>query len=208
MNNYWTYWQIFSVLKRFFLSRWWDILADDEAIWSYLNLAMQDLYNTDSAIFRHVVEDIVWVVEWEFTKFTTQLPIHKIQKCYRYSDSWELISDEEKRLIPRFTLTKAKNECVFSWKEITTFKEIKKIRVIYLRDFIPVTSVNKWDLCEIPFRYIPWLIKLAYDWWSPINLMSWESSTTDFFSHWMNRIDKINKDDWLTDYMEVNPYTT
>jgi len=205
MNNYWTYGQIFSVLKRFFLSRWWDILADDEAIWSYLNLAIQDLYNLDSSIYRHVVEDIEWEVNWAYTIFKTQLPIHKLQKCFKYDESGFLVSDENKRLLPRLMLGNNKNECTFSWNEITTFNNIKKIRVMYLRDFVPVTSTDKWKICELPFRYIPWLIKLAYDWGSPINLMSWETSTTDFFSHWMNRLNTINDADWLTDYMEVNP---
>jgi hypothetical protein len=41
------------------------------------------------------------------------------------------------------------------------------------------------------------------DWAAPINLMSSESSTVDFYTHWITRNNKIRDNDSLTDYLEI-----
>jgi hypothetical protein len=44
-----------------------------------------------------------------------------------------------------------------------------------------------------------------YDWAAPINLMAWEALNTDFFSHWVTRVNQLRDDDALTDFQNLNP---
>lgn len=197
-----TYWEALAHLKRWNMSRWWDILTDDDALIDSLNFAIQDMYNLDSSTFRHKVEDLVWVQDWKNTKFTTTFSIHKIQKCYVISD--EYISAVE--ITPTlFWLTNSPEYCMFEWKQILTHETIKKIRVVYLMDYEPVWKNDMSKEIPLPYRYIPSMIKMAFDWTAPINLMAWETATTDFYSHWMNRLNTLKQDDSLTDYMNVLP---
>lgn len=208
MNNQMTYWQLFSILKRWFISRWWDILCDDQWLMDYLNLAMQDLYNEDNSTWRHITEELTWVLtnDWKYYKYNTQLPIFKIQKCYPFIYWNEISFEENSNLQPTLFPIKNWRECKFSWNEIITNTETTKIVVTYLSDYVPATLADKSKLVPIPFRYIPSILKLAFDWAAPINLMASETQTTDFYSHWITRLNKININDSLTDYGDASPW--
>ena len=54
------------------------------------------------------------------------------------------------------------------------------------------------DTIPLPQRYIPALIKLVYDWAAPISMLAGETATTDFFSHAMQRMEKLVNNDSLT----------
>jgi len=47
----------------------------------------------------------------------------------------------------------------------------------------------------LPDKFIPALIKLTYDWASPINLMQSEAQANDFFSHAANRLNQLKQID-------------
>lgn len=204
MNNTMTYTQLFAILKRWFMSRWWDILCDNQWLIDYINLAIQDLYNEDNSTWRHITEDLVWVANWEHMKFTTRLPIFKIQKCFPYNNDY-ISYEENTHIIPTLFAIKDRRQCKFSGYEILTHKDVTKISVTYLHDYVPVSLVNMSEIVPVPFRYIPAILKMAFDWAAPINLMAWEVQTTDFYSHWITRLNKINMNDSLTDYMDVSP---
>lgn len=205
MTNWWTYWQLFSILKRWFISRWWDILCDDQWLMDYINLAILDVYNEDNASWRYVTETLEWVENWKYNKYITQYPIHKIQKCYPYVNDNEINYDETQDIKPTLFWIKDAKHCKFWWNEILTHKDVKKIEVTYLKDYVPATLAQKSELIPVPFRYIPVIITMAMDRAAPINLMSSESVTTDFFSRAITRNNKIKENDSLTDYIDVNP---
>lgn len=201
-----TYWELFSYLKMWFMSRWWDILADDNAIMNYINLTIQDIYNEDNATFRHKIEDLTWVQNWSYRKYTTTFNIHKVQKCFPFvywSD--EVNYNENNKLRPSLFWISNEKLFTFEWKEILTHESVTKIRVIYLVDYEWATLVDKNKPIPVPNRYLPSLFKLAFDWAAPINLMSDEAQATDFYSHWITRLNKITQNDWLTDYIDANP---
>lgn len=203
--NPWTYWQLFNVLKQWFMSRWWDILANDDALLWYLNLALQDIYNSDSATWMHIYEILNGVVNWNFTKYETQFPIRKIQKCYPYLTNTECNYEENQSIVPSLFPIKNERQLRFSWKEILTHNRLNKIEIIYIKDFVPITTQDFEKNIEIPFRYIPALMKLCFDWAAPVNLMSWETQTFDFFSHYSNRNKELKDTDSVTDYLQVTP---
>lgn len=197
-----TYWEAMAHLKRWNMSKWWDILTNDDALIDYLNFAIQDIYNKDSSTFRHVVEDLVWVSDWNNMKYDTTFAIHKIQKCFVIEN--DNITGLE--LTPTlFWLTTDPTFCMFEWNQILTHISVKKLRVVYLRDYEPASKQDTSLYIPLPYRYIPAMMKLAFDWAAPVNLMAWEVATTDFYSHWINRINELKQDDWLTDYINVTP---
>ena len=199
-----TYWEAFAHLKRWFMSRWWDILADDNAIMDYLNFAIQDVYNEDNATWRHKTERLVGVENGNYTKYTTIYPIHKIQECFRSYRTWQEINyADNDNLTPTLFAIKNTNEIKFEWNEILSHKDVKEIEVTYIMDYVPATTADKTKVIPLPYRYIPALMKLAFDWAAPINLMAGETATTDFFSHAATRIKKIADNDSLTDYIDV-----
>jgi len=197
-----TYWEALAHLRRWNMSRWWDILTNDDALIDCLNFAIQDIFIQDSSTFRHIVEDLVWVSDWKNMKYNTTFAIHKIQKCFVIN--WDTITWTE--LSPTlFWLTNDPSYCMFEWKQILTHSTINKIRVVYLRDYEPVWKNDTSKKIPLPFRYIPAMMKMAFDWAAPINLMAWETSTTDFYSHWVNRLNTLKQDDSLSDYINVIP---
>lgn len=205
MNNTWTYSQLFSVLKRWFVSRWWDIICDDQWLMDYINLAIQDIYNEDNSTWRHITEDIIWVADWEYYKYKTTLPIHKIQKCHPYVNSYEVTYEENQDIRPTLFKLHDRRDCKFDYDTITTTKDVKRIIVTYLVDYVPVTLADLSKPVPIPFRYMSVVLKMAFDWAAPINLMAWEVQTTDFYSHWITRLNKIKDNDSLSDYIDWSP---
>lgn len=204
MNNTWTYWQLFWMVKLWFISRWWDILSDDQTIMNYINLAIQDLYNEDNSTWRYQIEELNWISNWSTTKYITTFPIHKLQKCNPYYLE-QINTDENKDLIPTLFWINNLRDVMFNWNEILTHSNITKIRVIYLRDYEFVSLQDITKSLPLPNRYIPALLKLIFDWWAPINLLAWETQMVDFYSHWITRSNKLASNDSLTDFMDVNP---
>ena len=171
----------------------------------YINLSIQDLYNEDNSTWRHIEETITtYTTEWDYNIFKTQLPIYKIQKCYNVV-YWHSITQENVNLQPTLFHIDSYDKIKFSWNEIITHKDIKSINVIYLNDYVMASLEDESKTLPLPDRYVPALLKLTYDWASPINLMSWETSAVDFYSHWITRLNKLWINDSLSDYWDVNP---
>lgn len=198
-----TYWQLFSILKRWFMSRWWDILCDDQWLMDYINLAIQDIYNEDNSTWRHQTETLVWTLNWDHYKYETTFPIHKIQEAYQYNSNWQISYIKDYKLTPTLKSIKKCKDIKFAWKEIISHKEVNKIEVTYLMDYVPAAINEKNKPLPFPYRYVPVVLKFAMDWAAPINLMSSESSTVDFYTHWITRNNKIRDNDSLTDYLEI-----
>jgi len=192
-----TYSQLISYTRPFFLSRGWDSLATLDRMMFYANAALQDVYNSDNSTFRHKTETITWVLDGDNMKFTTAYPIFKVQHAKDQDDA---------KLTP--TLFDRKEcEISFEWNVILGDPTVTEITVVYLIDYIWASypaDLTKW--ISVPNRYIPAVIKMMYDWASPINLMSSESATTDFFSHWITRMNKLADNDSLSDYPDINPW--
>ena len=74
-----------------------------------------------------------------------------------------------------------------------------QIDVSYIKDYKWATyDVDMPTPIPLPDKFIPALIKLTYDWASPINLMQSEAQANDFFSHAANRLNQLKQIDWVT----------
>lgn len=192
-----TYWDVLTHLSMWFMSRWGDLIASPENKFFYINLSLQDIYNEDSATFTWVTEELEWVKNpsWKYI-FTTQFPIRKIQKIF---------AENGTELRPTLLSWDDCDKVKFEWKQIIS-PQYDKIKVTYIKDYewanYPQDLVKPIPL---PNRYLPVLYKLAPDWAWPINLMASESATYDSFWHAMVRLNKLVEQDWLTDYIQVNP---
>lgn len=199
-----TYWDLFWHMQRWFATRWWNMLADNNALMDYCNFTIQDIYNEDNATFLYVTEELTWVVWATTTEFTTTNTIRKIQSCEEVLDNWQLWNVLTPTL---FWLKRCSMwNMIFNWTKIYTDKSVTKIYVTYIKEYVWV-AYPAWLTVEVPLprRYIPSLLKLSYDWASPINLMAWESQLIDFYSHWINRLNKLVQEDSLTDYINARP---
>lgn len=202
-----TYWELFSQLKTWFISRWGDILADDNSIMNYINFAIQDIYNQDSSTFRHKTERIVWVPNWNYNSYTTVHNIYKVQQCFWVPpwNNWYVDYWDNRNLIPTLFQIKDPSQIRFEWNIILSHIDVKEIEVTYLMDYEPIALNELTKPIPLPYRYIPAVMKLAFDWAAPVNLLSWETAQVDFYSHWMNRINTLSANDSVTDYIDVRP---
>ena len=130
-NNEFTYWDVFKHLRMWFMSRWWDALADNETIMDYVNLTVQDIYNTDSATFLHVNEELTWVLNWNKMVFTTTFPIRKVQECFEVDVHWNISCDS---MHPTLFNIKWRDEFRFEWNNIITDKS--KVVCCFIRILI------------------------------------------------------------------------
>lgn len=198
-----TYNELISYAKPFFLSRWGDILADTERMLFYANTSIQDVYNSDNGTFTYVNETLTWIPDGTRMKFTTSFNIRKIQKVRWITESWWKTD-----LIPTLFFTDCKNHIQFStWNNnVLTDSDFVKLEIIYIKEYKWATMEELQTTIQVPLRYTPAVIKFMYDWAAPINLMAWESISTDFYSHWVNRLNQLKDDDSVTDFPDINPY--
>ena len=196
-----TYAWVMSHLDKWFMSRWWDLIASKENKMDYINLAIQDIYNEDNATFTYETETLTWTLNGNNNSFTTTFWIRKIQKAFYVDSQWNIWIEIKPTLFP----IKWECELKFEWKQILTHKEIDKIIVVYIKEYeFAKYPEDLNNIIPIPNRYLPALLKLAFDWASPINLMKDEIANVDFYGHWMTRLNKLVQEDWLTEYLDVS----
>lgn len=202
-NNEFTYWSVFRHLRLWFMSRWWDALASNETIMDYINLTIQDIYNQDSATFLYVTEELEWtIINWKKV-FTTTFPIRKVNELLEIDIHWNLSCD---KLTPTLFALKSRWEFKFDWYQIITDASINKISVTYVKDYeYAIYPEDMVTPIPLPKRYLPALLKLSYDWSSPINLMDWEMTNVDMYWHWRTRLKELADMDSVTDFMDVTP---
>jgi len=198
-----TYWQLISMVQPFFLSRWWDDFASPERVMFYTNCALQDAYNIDAATFTYKTE--LWLtptISWDTNEFELSFNINKAQDVIWYYASWSSV-----QLTPTLMFIKSYADFKFQvWEnKIITHQDIVKIDIVYTMDYKWAShQTDSTSVIQVPNKYIPAVIKMIMDWASPVNLMSWEWSTVDFFSHAMTRFNKLAETDYQTDYIKLN----
>ena len=68
--------------------------------------------------------------------------------------------------------------------------------ISYNRDYKFVTeSTEDSTIVPIPDRYVPALVKMVYDWASPISVLVGETDNPDFFAHAQTRLEQLKIDD-------------
>lgn len=172
---------------------------------TYFNMAIQDMYNMDDATFTYENELINMVKNWNDWNWHTAYEIKKIEETY--DQNW-------KSFIPTLFNFKEDDEIRWRWNTIivpgkilmeywvTEWKNVndnlQHLNVTYIKDYTWRTVNDMTDTIPLPQRYIPALIKLVYDWAAPISMLAGETATTDFFSHAMQRMEKLVNNDSLT----------
>lgn len=77
--------------------------------------------------------------------------------------------------------------------------DVTKLTFHYICDYEFVDEESeKSRLIPLPSSYIPALVKLTYDWASPISLLVGETDNPDFFAHAENRLARLRNTDGMT----------
>ena len=185
------------------MSRGWDVLAEPQNIMDYINLTIQDIYNQDSATFLWKTEELEWTLNWNYMVYQTNFPMRKVQELIPLTSDWTFYCD---KLTPTLFAIKDQSEFKFDWNQIITDKSVTKISVTYVMDYeFALYPDDMTKTVPLPKRYLPSLLKLAYDWASPINLLDWEMQNIDMYSHWKTRMNELAQMDSLTDFIDVRP---
>lgn len=192
-----TYAQMQTLVKPFFLSRGGDELCNPERLMFYTNSSIQDIYNMDAMVERYVTETITaYTDEGTYRKFVSTYPIDKMEEAFDQNGS---------ELRPTLYIPCA-CELKFQGKNILTSQDVESISCTYIKLYEwQQWPANKDAPIPLADKYIPALCKLIYDWAAPINLMAGESATFDFFSHAMNRLTTIQNSDGVTNTFTVKP---
>lgn len=163
--------KFYSVLRPFFNSRWGSELANNDMLDSYVNIAIQDIYNRHHWWFRNIFEKLDTSTDlWNWTRrFNTSYPISSIVDIYDqdwnpvsfwYSpiNSWDT-NDE-------FTETDAN-----IWENfIIVRNDIEYLDIRYIRWFQWFTYNDAKNLpLPLPDKFVPPLLLLIYDYASPIS---------------------------------------
>lgn len=164
------------------------------------------MFNIDNATFTY--KDLVTS---QYAKdgngrhvFTADFAIRKIQKAVGYD-----INDYPYELTP--TLYVPSDQCdgwvkfTTGQKEILVDDRFVRIEVTYVMDYEWISESELTKKIPLPARYMPAVLKLLYDWASPINLMASESQQVDFYSHAMSRLNQLATEDSLTDAYNIRP---
>lgn len=203
-----TYSQLLSHVRPFFLSRGGDSLAGNERMLFYANCALQDVYNNDSATFTYKIEQgiVPQPNDASTAKFTLSHNLRKVQECVGYRSDGSSVSLTPTLFLPKDDYDSCWVRFESGSNVLITDVSIVKIDVTYVREYEWVSSTSEMlaKPIQVPDRYVPAVVKLMYDWASPVNLMSGESSTTDFFSHARTRMKELSDDDSLTDLYRLN----
>lgn len=161
------------------------------------NSSIQDVFNMDEMVSRYYTEAItVSTLEGTMNKFVATYPISKIEEAKdQYGNE----------LDPTLYIPQC-HEIKFQGKNVLTHADVTSIEMTYIKEYQWASwPLDKDTAIPLPDKYIPGLIKLIYDWAAPINLMSGETSTFDFYSHAMNRFNTIAQNDGLSNTFRVKP---
>lgn len=194
--------QLEWILQPFFLSRWSSSLAWLDEIQSYINLAIQDIYNENNWIFKIKDETLSSYVDANWRRMFTST--YDIDMFIEAKDQyWNDIYPITTRL------KDDKRTFNVSWKNIyfldTT--DVTEIYITYTKQYIWYNRVTDWtNIIPLPDKFIPAVIKAIYDYTSPINLFDWEQTQTDFFWHYTNRIWKLKDQDSVSETTQFIPY--
>ena len=195
--------QLEWILQPYFLSRWWDSLAWIDNIQTYINMAIQDVYNENNWIFKIVPETIstFTILNWK-----------KIFKALYNIDMFiEANVQDWNSLYPMTTLIKDWQCFNKEWQYIYFLESslVTSIDITYTKEYIWYERViDWWKIIPVPNKFIPAIMKSIYDYTSPINLFDWEQTQVDFFGHYTNRINKLKDIDSLSEITQFIPYNT
>ena len=196
--------QLEWLLHPFFLSRWWSSLAWIDNIETYINLAIQDVYNewNWSWIIKYEKISNFTIENW-FKRFVSEFDIEQIIECKNmdwddlYAVSW--IIDRHDWYNRNFR---------FSWKNIyfSENSNIEEFEISYVKKYIWYNSKKDWtNPIPLDDKFIPAILKSIYDYTSPINLFEWEQTQVDYFWHYTNRINKLKDKDALSESTQFIP---
>ena len=192
-----TYWEVMSMVRPFFLSRGGDVITNPSLIFNHINCALQDIYNADDWTAKYVNEKVTGVVDGMYTKYKLSHPISKLN-----------VAKEVDSYGARTYTPTLEQECecdcsIYLWDDYLYIKSTsdapRELEVAYIKEYKWATYDK--DLATpipLPDKFVPALIKLTYDWASPINLMQSETWNVDFFSHAANRINQLKVIDGIT----------
>jgi len=137
--------------------------------------------------------------------FTTWENIHMF--------TWNICDQNWNSIFPTVWRLQDMDEFFFSWKNIyfklndwSNNTTITSIEITYSKTYTFYNrSLDWWKEVPLPEAFIPALIKLIYDYASPINLFDWEQTQVDFYWHYNTRINDLINVDWITESVQFIP---
>lgn len=192
--------QLESILHPFFMSRWGSFLANKDVIWNMINLVIQDIYNEYNWNYKFVSESIdSFKVIWNNNVFVSSKDID----CFT-----EAIDSRWKRINPTIWILRQTDDFNFSKNNIyfSTTSSITWIKITYTTPYIWYNpGKDGWNNIPLPDKFIPAIMKLVYDYASPISLFDGEQSTIDFFGHYRSRIQVLKELDVVAENVVFIP---
>lgn len=201
-----TYSQFYSFIRPFFLARGGDMFANPETLRMYTNMAIQDVYNGDDATWANVTGTLPVIDGTDYWYVDVEHPIKKVDGLFddtgkMYVGELGLFCQDDqfkfegkKILIPKKIL---QSYGTGTWN--TCNQNVKELSFHYVKDYEFVDEESeKNKLIPLPASYIPALVKLTYDWASPISLLVGETDNPDFFAHAENRLTRLRNSDGMT----------
>jgi len=193
--------QLEGILQPYFLSRGWESLAWIDNIQTYINMAIQDVYNENNWIFKIFTEKI--------STFTISNWKKVFVSKYSIDMFIEAIDQNQEDIYPMTTMLRDWKMFNKAWKNIY-FREdslVTEIEISYTKEYVWYDRVKDWgNEIPLPNKFIPSVMKSIYDYTAPINLFDWESTQVDFFGHYTNRINKLKDIDSLSEITQFIPY--
>lgn len=165
------------------------------------------MFNIDNATFTYKnLDSSQYAVDAKGNhSFTADFPIRKIQQITGYDKN-----DYPTELTP--TLFVPIKDCdgwvkfTTGQKEIVVPERYVRIEVTYVMEYEWIDETQTTRAIPLPPRYMPAILKLVFDWASPVNLMAGETQQVDFYSHAMSRVNQLATEDSLTDAYKINPH--
>jgi hypothetical protein len=200
--------QLEWMLLPFFLWRWWDDLANWDIIQHYINLAIQDIYNRNNWVFKFKTETLS---TYEDNTTNNTRMFTSLENIHMFT--WNICDQDWNPIFPTVWRLQDIYEFNFSWKNIyfklndwTNDTTITSIEITYSKTYTFYNKAIDW-LKEVPLpeSFIPALIKLVYDYASPINLFDWEQTQVDFYWHFNTRMNDLLNADWITESIQFIP---
>jgi len=203
--------QLFTFVRPFFLSRWWNALSQNDILEQYINISIQDIWEFHDWTFKIEFEDLTvssdnaWQLKW-----TTKFPIDRVIEIRDQYNN--LLNVTSGRIVRHNTITdqpvtydRTNNWWVVDeydcnvWDNfIITDNTITKLYVKYYKQYTWIEFNKNWtDPLPFPNKFIPPLINKVYDLWSPLVYFE-DDNVVPRYQVALRQLNQLKATDWAT----------
>lgn len=193
--------ELISIIKPFFIERWFNDLSTNETLVNYINMALHTIYNKWPFNFMYEYKKNlkpikIWVNEWDNNIYEVTYDIYKIRSL-KWNGNITLNAS-----IWWITET---TDIYFYNNKIETHNSITSITIEYLKEYNNVTydSLDDNSVIPAPDKFMPVIINYVYAYASAINLMVNEWSAIDYLTLADKLLTDISNSDRMSESIEI-----